>query len=45
MTHQVGTPWYVTWHQLGQNGEISNDLIENFYKEKLSKGQDAHAGC
>ncbi|WP_145005994.1 Panacea domain-containing protein [Pseudomonas oryzihabitans] len=36
-THQSGTPWSVTWGLNGRNSEISNDLIENFYRRLLSQ--------
>lgn len=39
MTHQEGTPWYITWHERGgKDGRhipIANDLIEKHYKEKI----------
>jgi uncharacterized phage-associated protein len=37
MTHMPGSPWYVTWHDRGQNSAISNDLIEHFYKQKYAR--------
>ena len=36
-THQPGTPWYQTWQKYGKNAPISNDLIERFYSDILSK--------
>lgn len=34
LTHEPGTPWDMAWKASGQNTTISNDLIENFYKDK-----------
>lgn len=34
-THKPGTPWQQTWAEVGKNGPISNDLIENFYEQIL----------
>lgn len=36
-THRPETPWSITWNLLGQNGPISNDLIEEFYRKLLAK--------
>lgn len=36
-THQPGTPWSVTWSNHGQNAEISNDMIEAFYRWTLNQ--------
>jgi|SRR5476649_1234117 len=36
-THQPGTPWTVTWNNHGQNAEISNDMIEAFYRWTLNQ--------
>lgn len=36
-THRPGTPWRHTWDTFGRNAPISNDLIENFYREMLKK--------
>lgn len=36
-THTPGTPWDQTWSEIGKNGPISNDLIENFYEQILRK--------
>lgn len=36
-THKPGTPWSVTWASAGQNAPISNDIIESFYADTLSK--------
>ncbi|MCG5526891.1 MULTISPECIES: Panacea domain-containing protein [Halorhodospira] len=33
ITHQSGTPWFITWHSQGMNGSISNDLIEAHFEE------------
>lgn len=35
-THRSGTPWKQTWDAYGRNAPISNDLIENFYREILN---------
>jgi len=43
MTHQVGTPWFVTWHKLSHNTptlginnkQIPDNLIRDHYKQKL----------
>lgn len=43
MTHQVGTPWFVTWHNLSHglpilginNKQIPDNLIRDHYKQKL----------
>ena len=34
LTHQVGTPWDTVWRKSGQNAIVSNDLIENHFREK-----------
>jgi len=34
LTHQEGTPWYTVWNEKGRNSVISNDLIENHFREK-----------
>lgn len=36
-THQPGTPWRQTWDTFGRNAPISNDLIEAFYSDLLTK--------
>lgn len=36
-THQPGTPWSVTWSNQGQNAEISDDMIEGFYRWILAQ--------
>lgn len=40
LTHEAGTPWYMTWNELGGNRRssaiIGNDLIEEHYKSKLT---------
>lgn len=36
-THRPGTPWTMTWSASGKNAPISNDLIESFYRDLLSK--------
>lgn len=40
-THRQGTPWHKTWTMAGKNTTISNDLIESFYADLLTK--PAHA--
>lgn len=40
MTHQLGTPWDITWKRSGKNAVISNDLIETFYKNKAVRDKD-----
>jgi uncharacterized phage-associated protein len=32
LTHEPGTPWSITVQQSGLGAEISNDLIEDYYK-------------
>ena len=34
-THAAGTPWSITWGEMGQNAIIPPDLIANHYREKL----------
>ena len=34
MTHASGTPWSVTYERSGKHGIVSDNLIEDFYKEK-----------
>ncbi len=36
-THRPGTPWQKTWAASGKNAPISNDLIESFYVDLLSR--------
>ena len=36
-THHSDTPWYQTWYPDEQHTPISNDFIEFFYKDLLSK--------
>lgn len=36
LTHREGTPWLLTWNARGENGSISNDLIENFYSGMIA---------
>ena len=33
MTHADGTPWYKTWHEVGNGEVISNDLIEEHFAD------------
>lgn len=32
LTHEPGTPWYITIQQSGRGAVISNDLIEDYYR-------------
>ncbi len=45
MTHQEGTPWDITWNKVGgknkRSAVIPNDLIEEYYEEKLSSASYA----
>lgn len=36
LTHQKGTPWEITWNMRGPSCSISNDLIEQHYKQLAS---------
>lgn len=44
LTHQVGTPWFITWNNLSHNKftlgvnnkQISDNLIKEHYKEKIA---------
>jgi uncharacterized phage-associated protein len=38
-THKPGTPWTQTWSKWGRNADISNDLIEDFYRRLLGQGR------
>ena len=38
-THKKGSPWEFTWSEYGKNSDISNDLIENFYRALLKQGK------
>lgn len=44
LTHQEGGPWSITWNHNGQNAYISNDLIENYYRQ-LAKKSDIENSC
>lgn len=44
LTHQDGTPWDITWKHHGKNAVISNDLIENYYKQLYQTLQNQQAG-
>jgi uncharacterized phage-associated protein len=33
LTHQEGTPWFLTFFQKGRNGQIDNELIKQHYVE------------
>ena len=35
LTHQKNTPWEIVWSQLGQQANISNDIIESHFKRML----------
>lgn len=37
LTHQIGTPWSITYSNNGSKSIIPNDLIEKHYKEKIEK--------
>ncbi|WP_022969306.1 Panacea domain-containing protein [Arenimonas oryziterrae] len=43
MTHQLDTPWYEAWHLQGGSSqyfaEISDDVIERHYKQKISQSR------
>lgn len=45
LTHQPGTPWYVTWNDLGGKDrlgtDISDHLIEGHYADRVAKSQPA----
>jgi uncharacterized phage-associated protein len=41
LTHQLGTPWSLTWESSGKNASVSNDLIEHHYKTLMNKRQAA----
>lgn len=34
LTHEIGSPWEITWNLYGKNGIISNDLIQDFYENQ-----------
>lgn len=38
LTHKPGTPWEITMKTYGQGSVISNDLIEQHYRELAQKG-------
>jgi uncharacterized phage-associated protein len=38
LTHKEGSPWHKTWTLEGKNSIISNDIIEDYYRN-LSKAQ------
>lgn len=38
-THKPGTPWDMTWKMWGRNSDISNDMIEHFYRNLLAQGK------
>ncbi len=37
LTHEAGSPWDVTVKQSGTGSVISNDLIEDFYRQLASR--------
>lgn len=43
MTHREGTPWEVTWNELGgsqsRNVKIDDSIIEKHYREKIETAQ------
>jgi len=36
LTHAEGTPWYITYHQFGQNSVIPKSLIRDYYSERAA---------
>jgi uncharacterized phage-associated protein len=49
LTHQVGTPWEMTWHHYGGRGgfgvTILNPLIQSHYRDKLETNKKANAAA
>lgn len=39
LTHATGTPWFITWNDIGHYTDISNDLIEDHFKRKIATAQ------
>lgn len=43
LTHQPGTPWDIAWNKMGGKKQtsviIANDLIEEHYKQKVTKNK------
>lgn len=43
LTHQKGTPWYITWNEKGgsltSGAIIPNSLIQEYYKQKAEKNK------
>lgn len=39
LTHQKGTPWYITWHEKGGKDrlgtDIADDLIQSHYEDRV----------
>lgn len=33
MTHQPGTPWYVTWHERGGSSRLGQDIDDNLIRD------------
>lgn len=46
LTHQIGTPWYIVWHEMGakasQSIPIPNNLIKEHYLAKVNKNKNTH---
>lgn len=38
LTHAKDTPWYIIWHDRGQNSEIPNDLIRDHFSDLAEQG-------
>lgn len=38
LTHKDGSPWSITYENLGRNGTISNDLIQGHFYELACRG-------
>lgn len=36
-THKPGTPWSQTWQYFDRNAQISNDIIESFYRKIIQE--------
>ncbi|NKD44994.1 SocA family protein [Haematospirillum jordaniae] len=44
LTHMTGSPWDITYTLLGQSKAISNDLIEDYFKQQAQASQEAGPG-
>ena len=40
LTHMKGTPWDRTYNLQGQNGVISNDIIEDYYSQLIAENNN-----